>query len=279
MTARVVGDIPEGLHPDLPDADHHRIDALGSTDLKHLLRSPARFRWERDNPTPPTGAMDVGSITHALALGVGSRFVVSPYDAYRSNESKAWRAQQRDAGLIVVTQKDHDLAEAMADALFEHRVAGPLLGYATHVEATALATVGDVPCKARYDALIPEAGLDVKTTAEPDLDDEALSRAVTKYHYEIQGGAYADVMDELGEPVRDHLLLWVSSAPPHFVAVRRIVPSALDLGREMAAAARAVYRRHLATGEWPGPRPFADLDVRPWAYSQTTHLDLMEDPT
>lgn len=271
--------LPPGFHADLPDADHHLQPALGSTDLKNLLRKPARFLHERAHPTPPKPAMYLGSIVHALVLGTGSKYVVSPHEAHRSNDAKQWMADQQAAGVIVVKQKDYDIAQAMADALYEHEVAGALLDRATAIEATAIADVGGVMCKARYDAVIPEAGLDVKTTAEPDLDDVALSRAMDTYHYEIQGGAYADVMAALGEPERDHQLLWVSSVPPHFVAVRRIADTAMDQGRELAATAREIYLRCTETGRWPGPAPYGELDLPRWSYTRTAHHDLLESLT
>jgi len=272
--------LPAGVHAGVSDAGHHADPALGSTDLKHLLRSPARFRHERDHPTPASAAMDLGSVAHALILGVGAPWVLSPYSEYRTTESKQWRRRQQQAGVTPIKRADLDIAEAMADAVFDHEVAGPLVGRATHVEATAVADVitgdGAVRCKARYDALIPEAGIDVKTTSDPDLEPRALAAAMRTYRYHLQGGAYGDVMDALGEPARDHLLVWVSSTPPHFVAVRRFTARALDRGRELAATAREIHRRCEAAGVWPGPAAFADLDLPGWDYATTDHLDALD---
>ncbi len=50
----------------LPAKDYHAIDALSASSAKLLLKSPAHYWAEKENPRAPTAAMKNGTLTHTL---------------------------------------------------------------------------------------------------------------------------------------------------------------------------------------------------------------------
>ena len=48
--------------------DYFDIEALSASGAKLMLKSPAHYRYWKDNPKDPTPAMTFGTIVHALVL-------------------------------------------------------------------------------------------------------------------------------------------------------------------------------------------------------------------
>lgn len=264
----------------LPDTIYHPHPALGYTDIKNLLAGPAYYRDARDNPRPGTDAQDLGTVTHALALGTGDRWVVSPYDRFQSNEAKAWKAEQQSAGIAIVKAADLEKAKRMADALHAHPDAAEFLAAgnpARLVEASAFAAVGGAPCKARFDVLIPHgAAVDIKTVGQRATAWH-LARQMHDFKYYVQAGHYRDVLNTIATHGRDlpHVLLWVETEAPHCVAVTRVHPDAVAEGQRLAAIARERWLHCTEADSWPGAIPtLADLDLPPYAY-RDDDLDLL----
>lgn|GEM_PF-1198822 len=265
------GDLTPGVHHAFPEHTYHAHPALGSTSLKHLLISPATYRWWADNPTPPKDSYDLGSVAHALILGVG-KYAVSPHATYHSAPAKKWKADQYAAGITPIRQDDHDDAQRMAEAVLDHPEAGGILAATTAREVSMLADLPTGPdgipvaCKARIDALLPTAEIDIKTTSA-QLTPYALAKTLHDYGYHVQGGGYRLVMQAVGLPAVDRLIVWVTKKPPHLVAVTRITDRAIERGIERATRARELWLHCTLSGQWPGPMPgITDLDLPEYAY-------------
>src|SRR5690606_23433595 len=88
---------------------------------------PARWRYEQDHPPAPTPAMVLGTAVHSLTLGAGPKVVRVEHDDWRTSAAKAARAEADDAGYVPLLREDYARAEAMAQAVLDHPVAGALL--------------------------------------------------------------------------------------------------------------------------------------------------------
>ncbi len=72
-----------GIFEDVPEDVYHGDRSLApelgrslsASGAKVLLKCPARFNWERDNPPPPRDVFDLGTAAHTLILGTGQPFV------------------------------------------------------------------------------------------------------------------------------------------------------------------------------------------------------------
>src|SRR5687768_7626953 len=69
----------------LPDDDYHAHPAFGNSDLKMIrTRSPAHYRYKKDNPEPATPAKRDGRILHCAILEphlFSKKYAVLPADA------------------------------------------------------------------------------------------------------------------------------------------------------------------------------------------------------
>ena len=59
-----------GISYELSNAEYHSIDALSSTGVKRILQSPMHYKWDRENPKPPTPAMAIGTAGYTAMLCV-----------------------------------------------------------------------------------------------------------------------------------------------------------------------------------------------------------------
>lgn len=52
----------------LPNEEYHALDAISKSDLDKINRSPAHYKYAKENPTPPTPAMERGTAVHMAVL-------------------------------------------------------------------------------------------------------------------------------------------------------------------------------------------------------------------
>ena len=88
-----------GIHFGVSEAEYHAVGHAQGVVAKSLLWKFAAnpYVWKYGPPQEVTPAMDWGSLVDCLALNperLDEDFVVSPYDEFRTNEAKAWRAAQ-----------------------------------------------------------------------------------------------------------------------------------------------------------------------------------------
>ena len=58
----------------VPEREYHADPAFSQSQAKVLLDSPAKYRWQRDNPPAPRDHFDFGHAVHAKVLGIGLDF-------------------------------------------------------------------------------------------------------------------------------------------------------------------------------------------------------------
>ena len=299
-----LGELPGPcLVPDLDEDAYHAHDALGSTDLKHLNRSPAHWRAYRAHP-PVSTRLDEGSAVHALLLG-GPEIRIVEYTpaAKRKGETPApvhaqdWKSpnaraaadELRAQGIIPMTVPAYDRAQRTAEAVLAHPDAAELLdlppaGREVSVfweNPTPLLGAADgsdpVACKARLDGHHPgRAAVDVKTTDDVRLD--ALARVTARLLYDVQAVHYLTGLIEAGAE-SDWLPwvhIWVEREAPHAVTVTRLSVDALERGADLADRAVDTYARARRDDHWPGPVPtgIAELYLPRWATRSPDYLDL-----
>jgi len=63
--------VQPGVYPDAIADDYHKWDALSSTRMNWMGRSPAYCRYMIDHPHEPTAAMRLGTACHFAVLEPG----------------------------------------------------------------------------------------------------------------------------------------------------------------------------------------------------------------
>lgn len=249
--------IATGFYPDVPEADYHADrDSLSVSGAKVILRSPALFRWQQDNPVVKD-TFDVGTAAHRLVLGVGAPIRVIDADSWRTKAAQAERDEARAAGETPLLAADYATVQAMADRLSEHRLAMRLLSHGRpEVSAYAVDEDTGVMRRCRFDWLGDAVLTDYKTAHTVDPRDLAGRwGAVKKWAYDMQAAWYLDLARDLGHPAELFAFIFQAKTPPYSVTVAR-VPDA-DLADARAANAEALqrFRDCRDSGLWPDYLP------------------------
>lgn len=268
-----------GLVRDLDEATYHAHHSLSSTGAKTLLKSPARYLYEREHPKV-SDAFDLGSVVHGMVLGTGWPVVVVPDDLLASNGAASTKAAKdfiaaaREAGRIPMLSKEHAEARAMADAVLRLPVARVLFESATgESETSAFWTDTDtgVDCRARFDRIARTRSrtllVDLKTCQ--DANPSTFGTTAAKFGYHLQAWWYRDgyqrVVDDPETPVFLHVL--VEKSAPYLASVVQLDEAALALGGTQAMRARRLFRQYTDAAEWPGySAEIQPVTLPRWAY-------------
>lgn len=259
-----------GVYDDLDEVVYHADPtSISASGMKTLLKqSPAHFLYERTHPKT-SKAMDLGTVAHAMVLGVGAGFVAIEGNRNR-NDVKDAIAEAEAQGLVVLKPDELAAAERMADAVLRHPTASALLTAPGRSEVSMFwrDPAFDLIRRCRWDRLTDDGiGIDLKTTK--DAEPEALRKTITLeagYGYDLSAAWYLAVAAGLGVDITAYALVFVESTQPHPVVV--VEPTQfLDRGTALATKALRIYRDCLDTGQWPGYADTGFLQLSPphWA--------------
>ncbi|MFF1684648.1 PD-(D/E)XK nuclease-like domain-containing protein [Streptomyces sp. NPDC058254] len=269
MTAAVEVEAPrivDGLSADEYHADRTSISSSG---LRALLNPgcPAQFKYDRDNPQAPKKEFDLGHAAHKLVLGEGDEIVVTEYDDWRTKAAREERDAIRADGAVPLLFHDGEQVHAMAEAIRQHPLAGPLFTPGTGVAEQSIFWTDPatgVRCRIRPDWLKQIPGLtlcvDYKTTR--DASPDAVSKAINDHGYHQQDALYTDGTEAAGLAPDGCRFLFVfqSKTAPYLITVREIDQQARDIGRAKNERALRIYADCERTGIWPDwTGPVADI--------------------
>lgn len=246
-----------GFHDGIPEAEYHADrSSLSVSGAKVLLRSPARFRHQQDNPVH-RDVFDFGSAAHKLVLGVGA--VIEPIDAdsWRTKAAQEARDTARAEGRIPLLAADFQTVQAMADKLSEHTLAMRLLSEGRpEVSAYALDEATGVMRRGRFDWLHPTLLVDYKSAASADPRDLAgRYGALKKWGYDKQAAWYLDLARDLGHPAQAFCLIFQEKTAPYDVVVAYVPEDELWEARQQNHHALERFRDCMESGVWPGYVP------------------------
>lgn len=259
---------------------HSDRNAVSSTMLKLLDRSPSHLREYLLTPQKPKTAFILGSAIHCAALeptDFSNRFTV--YTGSRLGNNMAWKDfKARNSHLDILSPQDHALALALARQV--HRTVVISNGKRTFTFADLLQhgsvekniywvdKATGLTCRIRYDLLVRNVLVDLKSTT--DARESAFSRDCNKFGYHVQMAHYVNGItafrpQEAGNVTA--ILLPVEKEPPfEAVAYPLDWASFLDVGQERAAALMSVYANCLHNNRWPGYRNATEtLKLPQWA--------------
>lgn len=239
--------IKEGLHFDLDNEDYHSLtNWFSSTQLKRAL--PEHYKEGGSQE-----ALDFGTLVHTVILEPDYADRYLPTDPFevgvKKDGSRATNPTNTDAWRRFVTEAEEfgreiipvdwwDRAHRMRDAVLAHGEARELLfsdDGESEVSAFARDSTG-VRHKARFDRLIPDAAVDLKTTsAQPG--EYNLTKTVIAYGYETSAAHYLAVADLLKLDVQTFTLVFVGKSEPYRVTVCDLDSVFLRRGRDLRALA------------------------------------------
>lgn len=264
MTAAVEVEAPKVIDGLPAEAYHADKTSISSSGLRALLNPgcPAQFKYDRDHPAPPKREFDLGHAAHKLVLGEGPDFRIIDFPDYKKVAAQRLRDEAYEMGMVPLLTKEHDMVQAMAEAVRRHPVAGPLFTPDGGVAEQSIYWTDPrtgVRCRCRPDWMPhrQENGrlvvVDYKTAKA--VDEAALQRAVYERGYHAQAAFYLDGVKAAGlagdqEPA--FIFVFQSKTAPYLVHLVELDFPALTLGAARNERALRTYAECERTGVWPG---------------------------
>lgn len=259
MTAAVEVEAPQVIDGLSAEAYHADRTSISSSGLRALLNPgcPAQFKYDRDHPQAPKREFDLGNAVHAEVLGEGHDIVEIEYPDYKTGAAQAAKRAAYAAGKVPLLPKEKVQVDAMAKAIRQHPLAGPLFAPGSGVAEQSLYWTDPatgVRCRVRPDWLKQLPGLtlavDLKTTK--DANPEAVSRAIRDYSYHQQDAFYTDgIYAATGAEDVRFIFVFVSKTAPYLITVRELTDQDRDIGRARNERALRIFADCESTGVWP----------------------------
>jgi hypothetical protein len=258
MTAAIEAEVEAPQIIDGLSAEDYHADrtSISSSGLRALLNPgcPAQFKYDRDHPQAHKKEFDLGHAAHLLVLGEGPELKVIDFPDWRKKDAQIQRDEAYLADKIPLLTKDHDMVQAMAEAIRQHSIAGPLFtpgqGLAEQsIYWTDPAT--GVRCRVRPDWLRGSIVVDYKTIK--DAAPDTVSRAIKDRSYHQQDAFYIDGVEAAGLAPDGARFVFVfqSKIAPYLITVRELTDQDRDIGRARNQRALRIYAECESTGIWP----------------------------
>ena len=259
-----------GLTKGISNADYHGSDLLSRTTASDLLTtSPAKVRWDRDNPGKKPLPLIMGGCFHDMVLEpecLDEEYAVkpteidgkSPLTKYYKESFAEMQAERPDAQWLKAD--DWKTCEGMANAIMGNPV---FTHYASDVEAIAEGSgyfdYNGAKCKVRPD-LYTGTILDLKSTQ--DASPAGFRKSCRTFGYDFQAAWYMEAMRAMGLPVRQFIFVCVEKTEPYLTATYTLTESEIDRHKPRMQRACDLWATCMDTGVWPGyPEEVVTLDL------------------
>jgi len=258
--------------------EYRQIEAVNWSRLKLLRQSPAHYRYAVEHPedTGDTPGRRVLRAIHAAVLepeDFDNQYAV--WDGGR-RAGKAYQAfKDEHEGLDILNLTEMAKIGAIAHAVKDHPIAGPLLGGPFGKSEITLQWRDEsrgIDCKGRADRLIDRgdgrwALVDLKTVQTVNPAQLGATAAKLGWHGQLAfyGGGVRRCCDAR---YVDHLIVAVEDRAPHDVGVFSLDPdTALYAGEVLRDELLDRLAECRASDEWPGRLDeITDLPLPAWAY-------------
>jgi hypothetical protein len=256
--------ISYGFHPGMDFDAYSAIDAINYSSLKHMMRSPMKYRYEKDHPQPPTDAMILGTASHRMILEpekIGGFAVWGETEDQKSRRGKVWDAfEAANSGKLIVTASQRDNMVGMAVAVRK----GPAARYLyfkgegrNEVSAVWRDKASGLDFKGRIDRLVKVGGsltvVDLKTTR--DCHPYRFGNEFYRLGYAIQAAMYREAVFYIAGELPEYVVVAIDQKPPHESAVYRLTDSVLQVGKDDLSRLLIQLRECVKSGRWPGAIP------------------------
>jgi len=227
----------------MTNAEYHAHPALGSSNLKQILKNP--YAFATGIKQEQTAAMALGSAVHTLVLEphkFGEEFAVAPeYDA-RTKEGKEIKAafEASCIGKTILKADEYERAKTCSE--IAKQIAGRFFKGGV-AESSFFSEFDGTAVKCRPDYYLEDLGIivDVKTTA--DASPDGFIKSVANFGYYLQAAFYMDVLQSLGKNADKFMFVAIETKEPFMVGLYTLDSVSIDFGRSEYKRALEIYGR------------------------------------
>lgn len=249
---------------------YHLHPAVGSSDLKLILRSPAHYRYEKENPSDPTPAMQFGTACHQALLepALYEQSVEMPVFEGKGSRAKKEEFLLANHGKLILKPAQKEAIGGILRAVSSHKTARGLLAGGAAEEAFFWQDQSTgIICKCKPDFLRNgRIVVDPKTTF--DAEPTVFAKQIAKLQYHLSGAFYLDgVTAVTGEKHDQFINIAIESEEPHGISVHLLDEATIDAGRFLYKKALKILRECKDKNEWPSyPDQILTTAIPHWAF-------------
>lgn len=239
------------------NAEYHADPAISKSDLDLINRSPAYYKYVKENPIEQTAAMLLGSVFHKLVLEretFAAEYAVCPAVDRRTKAGKETYKSFVDVlhdDVEVITDDVYKAAQAMAESVKNHPIAARLL-QGGQAELSYFWEENGVQCKCRPDYLRADIKcvIDLKTTQ--NASPESFVKASYDYRYHVQAAWYLRGLKACNVNAENFIFIAVEKDPPYTVCVYAADELMIKLGNSEAGENLSTLCECMRSGNWYG---------------------------
>jgi exodeoxyribonuclease VIII len=251
---------------------HSMKNFVSHSMLRGIKESPAKFRWEMDNPSPPSPAQALGSAIHMALLEPDKfqvKYAVYPKVDRRTKAGKAshdeWKKANEDK--LHLSENDMLVVERIHAKTFDDDFFQKFLRKGRkEVSLFAKDPTTGLLRRARLDNWIEELGVvvDIKTT--DSAQEHVFLSDITRYQYYTQAAYYTDMVELVtGSRPKAFVLLAVEKTKDCDIRAFSVSPQALVEGSKIYRSWLSTLAECIASDKWPGyKREFITYHLPKW---------------
>ncbi len=299
-----------GVYENVPSATYHAWDAVSSSRLGWLRRSPAHLMAYIAQPPEDTAAQVIGRAVHTAILEpeqFASTFAVAEQCSAIKKDNdrctntgtlyhlkRGWvcgipahcrgAADEFDASRVSISPEQWATCVGTRAAAYAHMSASLLLNEPGRAELSVVWIDSEtgLTCKARLDRHIPDLGpgivADLKSTE--NASPRAFARSIDDYGYHIQAAHYLTGAQAAGLRAGSFVHIAFEKKPPYAVATYRIIREVLDVGDSFVRPLMRLYAKCRASNEWPAySQQLQDIALPDYAWKKADDEIALIEPT
>lgn len=243
----------------IPNKEYRAMDGVSSSDLKKMAKSPAHFRYWKDNPKEDTPSLLFGRAVHKYILEKDDfykEFAVEPDINRRTKDGKAqWLLfQDQNEGKDIVSLDDFQQIKDMHYVLYSNSFARTLLTGKKELSYFTEDSETGITMKCRPDCLTEVAGthflIDYKTCNDASTD--VFMRDSIKFMYDMQMAYYKHILDEILGVEHTVVFIAQEKTAPYCVNIMEPNEYYMRSGADMFREYLNLYKECSETGNWYG---------------------------
>ena len=243
----------------IPNKEYRAKEGVSSTDLKHIAKSPAHFRYWKDNLQEDTPALLFGRAVHKYALEKDdffAEFAVAP------NIDRRTKAGKEEYALFVEESKDKDVITAddfekikeMRETLYATPFVDTLLSGEKELSYFTKDAETGLIIKCRPDCLtqVGDTHILIDYKSCTDASGDVFMRDAIKLMYDLQMAFYKDILDKITGFEHSVIFIAQEKTPPYCVNVMEANEYFIKSGRDMYRTMLNTYKECADSGNWYG---------------------------
>jgi len=275
--------IVEGLSNEL----YHAHSAISSTGLKKLLTgTPAHLRSFLDSEDKlESEALLRGSVLHSMLLEPNTLNDTYIFErnylkdktrlAKNGGSKEQWdylKEISEITGKPLVKFEIYDACRRMRDKVKANPY-WPDIAKNSQKEISLFADIEGIPVKARYDAMLSNLVIDLKTSKDI-LTTANIQKTIIGLGYHFSAAMYIEIGRMLGLPVDGFVWIFVENKAPFSCRYVQADNEMLEIGRQEFYACLGKYKECLESDQWPGYSENVEVISMPAWYKNREYLFL-----